>query len=110
VTANRLLTAIKRLFNWAVERGIIDGASPMASVKAPSQEALRDRILSDDEAKLVWAAARERGYPAGWRCANGEGLPLLRRHAPGFVRGGLGEPPQNCHLRTLNPEILPSRH
>jgi hypothetical protein len=94
----------------------------MASVKAPSQEAPRDRILSDDEAKLVWAAACERGYPAGcvvilgqrreyWRCANGEGLPMLRRHAPpGFVRADLGEPPQNCHLWTLNLAILASRH
>jgi integrase len=46
--ANRVLANVRRLFSWAVERGIID-SSPVTSVKASGQETARDRVLSDHE-------------------------------------------------------------
>jgi integrase len=64
IQANRLVAALRRFFGWAVERGLL-GASPMASLKPPSAEAHRDRVLSDDELRAVWLAADEIGYPFG---------------------------------------------
>jgi integrase len=64
IQANRLVAALRRFFGWAVERGLLD-ASPMASLKPPSAEAHRDRVLSDDELRALWVAADEIGYPFG---------------------------------------------
>lgn len=54
-TANRVLALVRKFGNWSVERGIID-SSPVAGVKAPSEENARDRVLSDDEIRWLWAA------------------------------------------------------
>jgi integrase len=62
--ANRTLAAIRKLFNWAVSRDII-AASPCAGVERPAPENSRDRILSDDELRLVWNAADADAWPFG---------------------------------------------
>jgi len=64
ITANRILAAVRRLFNWCVERGIVD-TSPVAGIKAPTAERSRDRILNDDELSLTWKAADGIGWPFG---------------------------------------------
>jgi integrase len=64
LTANRVLAAIRKLFNWAVDRGIIE-TSPAAGVRAPLPEQSRDRVLSDDELRSLWLACDKRGYPWG---------------------------------------------
>jgi integrase len=62
VHANRVLAALRRMFNWAIERDLME-ASPCAQVKAPSQETSRDRVLSDEELGLVLRAARKLEAP-----------------------------------------------
>lgn len=64
VLANRVLAALRRMFNWCIERGIVD-ASPCDRIKAPSAETSRDRVLGDDELRLVWTAAERLGWPFG---------------------------------------------
>ncbi len=64
VTANRVLAAIRKMFNWAVARDILP-ASPCAGVKPPSAEQSRDRVLTDDELRLVWKGAEAIGEPFG---------------------------------------------
>jgi integrase len=64
VSANRLLGLIRKLFNWCLERGILE-VSPAASVKPPGKEQSRDRVLSDEELRYVWSAACDLGYPFG---------------------------------------------
>jgi integrase len=64
IQANRLVAALRRFFGWAVERGLLE-TSPMASLKPPSAEAHRDRVLSDQELQAIWLAADEIGYPFG---------------------------------------------
>jgi integrase len=64
ITANRTLAALRRMFNWTVERGII-AVSPCSGVKAPAAEKSRDRVLSDDEIKLAWQAFETIGHPFG---------------------------------------------
>lgn len=64
VAANRVLAAVKRFLNWTVDRGLIE-VSPAGRVKAPTEEASRDRVLSDAELRLVWLAAEKSGPPFG---------------------------------------------
>ncbi|MBX3537666.1 MAG: tyrosine-type recombinase/integrase [Chelatococcus sp.] len=64
VMANRVLAAIRRMFSWCVERGILD-TSPCTDVKAPASERSRDRVLTDEEIRLVWRACDAVGWPFG---------------------------------------------
>lgn len=63
-TANRTLAAVRRLFNWCLERDIL-AASPCAGVKPPAVEVSRDRVLSDKEIRWLWQACEVVGYPFG---------------------------------------------
>ncbi|KAA2236946.1 tyrosine-type recombinase/integrase [Salinarimonas soli] len=64
VAANRSLAAVRKMFNWAVDRGIVD-ASPAVRIQPPTQEVSRDRVLSDDELRLFWRASDSLGFPFG---------------------------------------------
>ena len=64
ITANRTLSAVRKMFAWAMERDIV-ATSPCAGVKPPAPEKARDRVLSDAELSEVWRAADELGYPFG---------------------------------------------
>lgn len=60
--ANRILSNIRKLFNWCVERGILD-SSPINGLKAPTKEVSRERALSDDEIARLLRACRNDVYP-----------------------------------------------
>lgn len=62
-SANRLLSFIKQVFNYAAAEDIIE-ASPAASI-SKTDEASRDRVLSSEEMKRIWAGADKLGYPFG---------------------------------------------
>ncbi|MDP2356139.1 MAG: integrase arm-type DNA-binding domain-containing protein [Beijerinckiaceae bacterium] len=64
IAANRAFAAVRKLFNWSIERGIVD-TSPCDRVRAPSAEVSRERVLSDDEVVLFWKAAETVGWPFG---------------------------------------------
>jgi hypothetical protein len=64
IMANRVLAATGKLFSWALSRDIL-AASPCAGVKRPAKERPRERVLTDDELKLVWEAAEQIGFPFG---------------------------------------------
>jgi integrase len=64
IMANRVLAAVRKLFNWSIARDIID-ASPLAGIERPGEETARDRVLSEGEICEVWAAADAVGYPYG---------------------------------------------
>ncbi len=53
VAANRLLGAIRRLYNWAIEQDILE-SNPTTLIKRPGVEKSRDRVLSDDEIAEFW--------------------------------------------------------
>lgn len=55
---------LRRMFRWSINRGDIEH-SPMSEMDAPAAATARDRVLSDDEIALVWAAAEKLGYPFG---------------------------------------------
>lgn len=64
VTANRVLAAVRKMFAWSASRDIVK-VSPCVGVSPPSAEISRDRVLSDDELRLVWSAANLIGWPFG---------------------------------------------
>ncbi len=62
--ANRTLSAVRKLCNWAVSRDIIT-ASPCSGVEPPAPPRSRARVLDDIELRLVWQAADGEGWPFG---------------------------------------------
>ncbi len=115
--ANRVLAAIRKLFNWCLDRDVI-ATSPAAGVKAPNPENPRQRVLSDDELRLVWLAAGEMGYPWGHMVKVLILTGVRRDEAAGMRRseiapnGGVwtlpGERTKNSHPHTLPSAALAS--
>ncbi len=65
VAANRALMNLRAFFNFMVEHDRLD-ANPCATIKDPGgKETSRDRILSDEEIKLMWPVMKECSYPFG---------------------------------------------
>ena len=62
--ARQAFAVMRKLFRWAVDRGDIE-RSPMDGAKAPRAVPARDRVLNDDEIKLLWAAADAEGGAYG---------------------------------------------
>ncbi len=64
VMANRTLAALRKLFNWSIERDLVK-ENPCDRIKPPTVERSRDRILSDEEIRAFWKAASTMGWPFG---------------------------------------------
>jgi integrase len=62
--ANRVLAAIRKMFNWSVSRGLI-ATSPIVRDMARKGEVARDRFLSPIEIRAVWQAADSLNSPFG---------------------------------------------
>ena len=50
---NRTLAVLSKMFNFAIERDVIE-LPPTYGIKKRNKEVSRDRLLSDDEIKLLW--------------------------------------------------------
>jgi integrase len=64
IAANRTRAAVQALFNWAVDRGVID-SNPASRLSDRGEEKGRDRTLDGDEIRAIWPQARALGYPFG---------------------------------------------
>lgn len=62
--ANRVLAHVRKLFNWALDRGMVE-TNPVFGLKPPAKEESRDRVLSDDELKRLWTVWDEIEWPFG---------------------------------------------
>lgn len=60
--ANRGLAAIKKLYSWCIDQGIVE-TSPVAALKPLIREVARDRWLTDDEIVSFWRGCEAEGYP-----------------------------------------------
>ena len=66
IAARRCYAIIRKFFNWAVSRGMLDySPAVIASEDLPGRETKRDRTLSDEEIKALWPACDKLGYPFG---------------------------------------------
>jgi integrase len=64
IQANRVLALVRRLFNWAIGRGVLT-SNPTEGVEAPGQERSRDRVLAPNEIADLWEVAGDLGFPFG---------------------------------------------
>jgi integrase len=64
VQANRMLARLRALFNWAVEKDRLT-LSPVTGMRPPTKEYSRDRALTDDELRWLWAACETVKWPFG---------------------------------------------
>lgn len=64
VAANRTLAAFRKLCNWSLQRGIIE-TTPTLAIEMPGAETRRERVLSDDDIRLLWPALDQIAYPFG---------------------------------------------
>jgi integrase len=64
IRANRVFAQVRKMCRWAISRGIID-RSPCEGLTRPSVETKRERVLSDNEIRLVWRAFDAVGWPFG---------------------------------------------
>lgn len=53
ITANRTLAVVRRMFNFALDRFILE-TSPCVAVRAPSKENQWDRVLTEKEIRKLW--------------------------------------------------------
>lgn len=60
--ANRIHSHVRKLFNWCVERGIVE-TSPVVGLRAPTREQARDRVLTDAEITALLKACEKEPYP-----------------------------------------------
>jgi integrase len=82
--ANRTFELVRRVFTWAVGEDLVP-ASPCVGLHKPAEEKPRERALSSDEIRAVWAAleAEDRigdalrlGFYTGARISEVLGLPF----------------------------------
>ncbi|MBU1212462.1 MAG: integrase arm-type DNA-binding domain-containing protein [Alphaproteobacteria bacterium] len=62
--ARHAFAAIRKFFNWCVERGLI-AQSPCLTLKAPGRPVARERVLSDGELTNVLQGTAAIGWPFG---------------------------------------------
>jgi len=68
IQANRTLAVIRRMYNFAISRDILD-ATPVAMVKAPAKESQRDRVLTANEIRIIWKGLDEAPMTDGIKLA-----------------------------------------
>ena len=61
IEANRARSSLSAFFGWCIAQGLIEsGANPVAGTRARPERS-RDRVLSIDELRAIWAATEEVG-------------------------------------------------
>ncbi len=58
IAANRTLGVIRRMFNFAISRDLLD-TTPVAMIKPPAKENQRERVLSPEEIRVFWKGLDE---------------------------------------------------
>jgi len=64
IQANRTLALVRKLFNWAIGRGLVEN-NPCLMIEAPAKENQRERVLSEDEMRAIWHAFEDMGPAIG---------------------------------------------
>lgn len=65
IAANRLLAVLSATMNWWQTQRGSNFTNPIIRGMAPAEERSRDRILSDDELRLIWRIAERSGTYGG---------------------------------------------
>ncbi len=84
IAANRLFELVRRVFNYAIRRDVVD-ANPCAQVKKPGEERSKDRVLGREELRALWSALDGPNFTVS--TASALRLILLTGQRPGEVLG-----------------------
>jgi hypothetical protein len=57
VVANRVAALLSKMFNFALDRDLVE-ASPAVRISRPAVERARDRVLTEDELRVLWRDSR----------------------------------------------------
>lgn len=88
-SANRTHTVLSKVFNWAVDSGLME-ASPMARMRKRAREKAKERVLAPGEIRALWRAVGEANIAPAVAAALR--FLLLTGQRPGEVAGiALGE-------------------
>lgn len=68
VTANRTLAAVRKMFNFAISRSILE-ASPCVQIEKPAKEKPRERVLNEKELKIFWDSLEQASMTKGIKLA-----------------------------------------
>lgn len=68
IQANRTLALVRKMFNFAVGRSIVD-ISPCMGVAAPAKENRRSRVLDENEIRTLWNALEDASMAEGTKLA-----------------------------------------
>lgn len=60
--SNRILANVRKLFNWCIERGIVE-ANATNGIRKQHKEVARDRVLDEDEIVRLLRACQQDSYP-----------------------------------------------
>ena len=63
IAANRSRSYLSTLYAWTIAGGLAD-ANPVVGTNKAVEEISRDRVLSDEELRLIWSCAGEGDYGA----------------------------------------------
>src|SRR5262249_53751235 len=58
IEAARVFEDMRAMIRWAVKRGDLD-TNPIEGMDKPGQSAPRERVLSDDEIRMLWTGLPE---------------------------------------------------
>jgi integrase len=59
IMANRTLAAIRKMFNFAIDRSVLD-STPCQNIIPPGKETKKERFLSEEEIKTLWSKMDEK--------------------------------------------------
>jgi integrase len=63
ISANRARAYLSAMFNWAIREGLVEN-NPAARTNRATEEKSRDRVLTDDELRLLMICAKDDQYGA----------------------------------------------
>ena len=68
VAANRIRALVSRIYTFGAEQRLVPAAvNPVIGVKKPTKETTRDRVLTEDEIRRLWAACTtQSAYVCSW--------------------------------------------
>jgi integrase len=104
IMANRVLSLVKKMFNFALDREWID-ANPAARLKPVSPETRRDRVLSPGEIRTLWRELDAEHH----RIATMFRTQLLTAQRPGEVSRMRWAQLEPALLRNTDGVALPSK-
>jgi integrase len=64
VSSNRLRTSLAAFFTWIIRQGVRLPDGNVASFTEPRKEKTRERVLNDDEIKIIWRSCNHDDYGA----------------------------------------------